>query len=91
MKNSQLRRHLIVLIDYFSKWSGAKQTKSALAIAQFLYEVMCQHGCFEIQINAQSQEFVNEVSKQLQELTGVKQRAMPAYHLQTKGLEERQN
>ena len=50
-----------------------------------------QHGCFEIQINAQDQEFVNEVSKQLQELTGVKQRAISAYHLQTKGLEERQN
>ena len=35
-------RHVIVLIDYFSKWSEAKLTKdkSALAIALFLYEAM---------------------------------------------------
>ena len=36
---------------------------------------MCQHGCFEIQINDQGQEFVYEVCKQLYELTGVEQRA----------------
>ena len=64
-------RHVIVLIDYFSKWSEAKPTKdkSAPTIAQFLYEVMCRHGCFEIQINDQGREFVNEVCKQLHELT----------------------
>ena len=34
-------RHVIVLINYFSKWLEAKPTKdkSALTIAQFLYEV----------------------------------------------------
>ena len=64
-------RHVIVLIDYFSKWSEAKQNmeKSALTIAQFLNEVVCRHGCFEIQINDQGREFVNEVCKQLHELT----------------------
>ena len=69
-------RHVIVLIDYFSKWSEAKPTKdkSAPTIAQFLYEVMCRHGCFEIQINDQGREFVNEVCKQLHDLTGVEQR-----------------
>ena len=38
--------HVIVLIDYFSKWSEAKPTKdkSAPTVAQFLYEVMCRHG-----------------------------------------------
>ena len=86
-------RHVIVLIDYFSKWSEAKPTKdkSAPTIAQFLYEVMCRHGCFEIQINDQGREFANEVCKQLHELTGVEQRVTSAYHPQANGLVERQN
>ena len=86
-------RHVMVLIDYFSKWSEAKPTedKSAPTIAQFLYEVMCRHGCFEIQINDQGREFVNEVCKQLHELTGVEQRVASAYLPQANGLVERQN
>ena len=65
-------QHVIILIDYFSKWSEAKPTKdkSAPNIAQFLYEV-CWHGCFEIQINNQGQQLVTEVCKQLHELMGV--------------------
>ena len=36
--------HVIVLIDYYSKWSEAKpiKDKSAQTIAQFLYQVMCR-------------------------------------------------
>jgi len=52
---------------------------------------MCRHGCFEIQINDQGREFVNEVCKQLHELTGVEQRVTSAYHPQANGLVERQN
>ena len=46
-------RHLIVCIDYFTKWSEAKPTrdKTVLTVATFLYELMCRHGCFEVQIN----------------------------------------
>ena len=42
-------KHLIVLIDYFSKWSEAKpvKDKSAPTVARFLYKVMCRHGCFK--------------------------------------------
>ena len=56
-------RHVIVLIDYFSKWSKANpiKDKSAQTIAQFLYEVIRRHGCFEIQINDKGREFINEV------------------------------
>ena len=52
---------------------------------------MCRHGCFEIQINDQGREFVNEVCKQLHELTGVEQRVASAYLPQANGLVERQN
>ena len=39
-----------------------------------LYEVICRHDYFEIQINDQGREFVNEVCKQLHDLTGVERR-----------------
>ena len=86
-------KHLIVLIDYFSKWSEVKpvKDKSAPTVARFLYEVMCRHGCFKTQINDQGKEFVNEVSDTLLELTGTDQRVTSAYHPQSNGLCERQN
>ena len=44
---------VVVTIDYFSKWSEAKPLtgKDALSVALFLYELICRHGCFSIQIN----------------------------------------
>ena len=86
-------KHLIVLIDYFSKWSEAKPVidKSVPTVARFLYETICRHGCFEIQINDQGREFVNEVSKNLHQLTGTEQRVTSSYHPQSNGLCERQN
>ena len=86
-------KHLIVMIDYFSKWSEAKavQDKTASTVARFLYEMICRHGCFKTQINDQGREFVNQVSDALLELTGTDQRVTSAYHPQANGLCERQN
>ena len=63
-------KHLIVCIDYFSKWSEAKgvQNKSATTVAKFLNELICRHGCIEIQINDQGKEFVNGVSEKLSDM-----------------------
>ena len=57
-------KHLVVAKDYFSKWSEANPLKDKLAIsvAEFLYELVCRHGCFQIQINDQGREFVNAVA-----------------------------
>ena len=44
-----------------------------------------------IQINDQGKEFVNEVSENLHEMTGIEQRNTSAYHPQSNGLCERQN
>ena len=80
--------HVIVLIDYLSKWLEAKpiKDKSAPTVAQFLYEVMCRHGCFDVQINDQGREFVNQVCDELHKLlTGVEQRVTYAYHPQANG------
>ena len=60
-------KHLFVCKDYFSKWSEEKciKGKSASTIVQFLYEIIYQYGCMKIQINDQGREFVNEISKAL--------------------------
>ena len=86
-------KHLIVCIDYFSKWSEAKavKDKSAPTVAKFLYQIICRHGCMRIQINDQGKEFVNQVSENLHEMTGTEQRITSAYHPQSNGLCERQN
>ena len=86
-------KHLIVCIDCFSKWSEAKavKDKSEPTVAKFLYEIICRHGCMRIQINDQGKEFVNEVSKNLHEMTGTEQRITSAYHPQSNGLCEHQN
>ena len=42
----------------------------------FLYERMCRHGCFEVQINDQGREFVNAVLTCMHDFTGVEQRIM---------------
>ena len=85
--------YVIVLIDYFSKWTEAEPLtdKTAVSVAAFLYRVICRHGCFQIQINDQGREFVNSVSIALHDMTGVQQRVTSAYHPQANGLVERQN
>lgn len=79
-------KYACVLVDYHSKWTEAKALpdKSATGVAQFLYEVMCRHGCFKIQINDQGREFVNKITTELHKLSGTKQRITSAYHPQVR-------
>ena len=69
-------RHLPLCIDYFTKWSEAKPIadKTALTVATFLYEPICRHGCFEVQINDQRRESVHGPCTCLHDFTGVEQR-----------------
>lgn len=85
--------YLAVAIDYFTKWSEASalKEKTAESVASFLWNLICRHGCFSIQINDQGREFINDVSAHLHRMTGVKQRVTSAYHPQANGLVERQN
>lgn len=75
---------IVVAVDYFTKWVEASpiRDKTGATIAAFIYDLICRHGCFNIQINDQGREFVNSVSERLHSLTGVKQRITSAYHPQ---------
>ena len=66
-------------------------SKDAAGVAEFLYELICRHGCANVQINDQGREFYNRVCDKLFELTGTKQRITSAYHRQANGLVERFN
>ena len=84
--------YLVVCIDYFTKWSEAKPLKEKAAqFVAHLYEIICRHGCIQVQINDQGREFVNEVNSNLHRMTGTEQRMTSAYHPQANGLVERQN
>ena len=60
--------------------------KSVSTVASFLYEIICHEGCIKVQINNQSNEFVNQVAESLQKMTGKEQRITSTYHPQLNGL-----
>ena len=78
---------------YFTKWSETKpiRDKTALTLATFLYELICRHGCFEVQMNDPGREFINGLCTCWHDLTVIEQRITSAYHSELNGLVERQN
>ena len=84
---------IVVAVDYFTKWVEAQpiMDKSSVTIAEFIYGLICRHGCSRIQINHQGREFVNTLAEELFKMTGVKQIITSAYHPQSNGLVERNN
>ena len=74
-------KHLIVYIDHFPRWSKAKaifKKNLCQLFASFLYEIICWHGCFKMQINE-----TNQVAESLHKMTGTAQRITSAYHPQS--------
>ena len=69
-------RYIVLVVDYFTNWVEAKalKDKTAVSVAQFLYECICRHNVPAIQINYQGREFVNSVSSELRRLTGTEER-----------------
>ena len=84
----------ILAVDYFTKWPEAAtvKDKGSLTAAQFIYDsIITRQSCYQVQINDQGRQFVNEVNFHLQRLTGIHQRVTSAYHPQANGLVERGN
>jgi len=87
-------RYVAVAVCYFSKWCEARPLidKTTESVAKFIYdEIICRHGCTEIQISDQGREFVNKLSEKLFKMTGTQQRVTSPYHPQANDLVERLN
>ena len=57
-------------------------------MATFLFETFCCHGWSEVIISDQVREFVNQVTAELCERTGIEHRISSPYHPQTNELVE---
>ncbi|KAL5508860.1 hypothetical protein EMCRGX_G004118 [Ephydatia muelleri] len=66
-------KYIVTLLDYFSKWPEACPipNKTALAVAQFLFEMFCRFGCCEVVISDQGREFVNAVQAEFKAILPV--------------------
>uniref|UniRef100_A0A1X7T9K1 Integrase catalytic domain-containing protein n=1 Tax=Amphimedon queenslandica TaxID=400682 RepID=A0A1X7T9K1_AMPQE len=86
-------KYIITCVDYFSKWpeAAASKDKSAVSVANFIFETICRFGCAKVVITDQGREFVNSINEELMSLTGTNHRITSAYHPQSNGLVERFN
>ena len=86
-------RYVLTGICYFTKFVELYplKEKSALGIAECLYDMQCRYGVPRVHISDQGREFVNQVTRHLFEWCGVAHRITSSYHPQANGLVERQN
>ena len=78
-------KYIVTLTDYFTKWVEAAAPppdKCAASVAQFIYSMMCRHGCPEVFITDQGREFVYDMSQELYSITRTEHRITSAYHPQ---------
>ena len=71
--------------------SETTSREKATIVSLFLYELICMHAFFSIQINDQGRDFVHSTSAELHRLTGTIERVTSAYHPQANSLVERKN
>ena len=87
-------RHIVVAIEYFSKWVEAKAIpdQKAKTIAEFFFEdVICRHGAPKILISDRGMTFRSELLSELNKKFNIDNRLTTPYRPQTNGLVERFN
>jgi transposase InsO family protein len=87
-------KHIIVAIDYFTKWPEAKAVPEATAsqVVQFIYEeIICRHGCPMKILTDRGTHFNNQMVNELMSKFEIKHLLSTPYHPQTNGLVERFN
>ena len=91
--NTLMYHHVLVVTDVASKFTLLRplKAKSATAVAQSLFEIICTHGPMKIIQSDQGREFDNNLIKHLNSIFHVEQRLASAYSPRTNGLVERTN
>jgi hypothetical protein len=93
-KTSQGHVHIVVAVDYLTKWPEARAIPDATAesVAKFFYEdIICRHGCPKEIVSDNSSAFISQLVEKLLQQHQIKHRLISPYHPQTNGLVERFN
>lgn len=85
--------HLIVIVDYFTKWVEVKAVKSIKTkeIVQFLQETFARHGVPEIIVTDNGSSFRSEVTKMVLDLYGSWVKFVAPHHPESNGMVENRN
>src|SRR6266498_5373923 len=73
----QGNRYIVIVMDYFTKWSIAKALKEATTrtVSKFIYKkIICEHRCLEVLQNNRGMNFVNRVIEDLTKKFRIKHR-----------------
>ncbi len=87
-------RYIVVVIDYFSRWSEAWPLIHANAwqVAKFIYEeIICRFGALRVLQSDRGTHFINEVIQELTDKFWIQHSLSSPYHSQSNGLVERFN
>ena len=87
-------RHIIVAVDYFTKWPEAAPLKDGKAstVAKFIFSnVICRHGCPSEIRSDRGPSFQNQLIKELCDRFSISHIAVLPYRPQSNGLVERMN
>ena len=87
-------KHLLVMVDSFSRWCEAIPTKTqeATEVADTIYaNIICRYGAPRKLVSDRGKNFLSKVIKNLSELFNIKRHHTSSYHPQTNSACERLN
>jgi hypothetical protein len=93
-RTSQGHVHIVVAVDYLTKWPEARAIPDATAesVAKFFYEdIICRHGCPKEIVSDNGSAFISQLVEKLLQQHQIKHRLISPYHPQTNELVERFN
>ena len=92
---SSLRnKYLIVAINHLTKWVGIRAIKDSMAAttAKFIFEqVICRHGCPQVNFNNNGTTFAGSVLPKLNSLMCIRSALTTPYHPVENGIVKRVN
>ena len=86
-------RHIIVFMDYLTKWAEAYTTsdQTTETIIDCLVDVVCRHGVPRELVSDRGSNLLSHLMREVCELFGIKKVNSTSYHPQTDGLVENFN
>src|SRR6266498_4086791 len=93
-ETSRRNKYIVVVIDYFTKYSEARAliNANAKSVANFIYkDIICRHGCSRKIISDRGSHFNNQVIEKLLERFKIRHNLSTPYYPKTNELVERFN